>query len=148
MSSTTTITTTPNNNFIPGFPAPFPGMPGMPNMPNPEQMNLIGELGQMIQSGRNPLQEINDLQAELAQLKKQLSEKSTKEIVSIDKQLLAAPNGAMYLNIRRDGIMEILTRYALRNPDTAPETQAFLDGWQSKAAEYLKGLEKGKDEAE
>lgn len=146
MSSTTTITTTPNNNFVPGFQTPFPGMSGMPGMPNGDKMNLIGEIGRMIQNGRNPLQEMNAMQEKIAQLEKQLSEKSTKEIVSIEKQLLGTPNGAAYLNIRRDGIMEILTRYALRNPDTAPETQAFLDSWQSKAAEYLKGLEKGKDE--
>ncbi|MCM1512867.1 MAG: hypothetical protein NC112_07140 [Oxalobacter formigenes] len=141
--STTTITTTPNNfPMQPAFPMPFP----MPGMPNQDQMNVIGELGKMIQGGRNPLQEMASMQEKIAQLEKQLSEKSSKEIGSIDKQLMATPQGAMYLNIRRDGIMEILTRYALRNPDTAAETKAFLDGWQAKASEYLKGLEKVDDE--
>lgn len=124
------------SSATPNYP-PIQNAFGMPN-----QMGVIGELSKMLQNGRNPLQEMADLQEKVTQLEKQLSEKSTKEIVSVEKLLLDTPDGASYLNIRRDGIMEILTRYALRNPDTAAETRAFLDGWQNKAEEYLKKQKK------
>ena len=122
-----------------GFTPPIPNMQPM-NTPNEAQMKVVGELAQMFQSGQNPLEELKMLREKVAGLEKQLSEKSTQEIGSLEKQLLNTPKGAAYLDIRKDGIMEILTRHALRNPDTAVETKAFLEGWNSKATEYLKSL--------
>lgn len=75
-----------------------------------------------------------------------ITDKDTRETANIEKQLLNTPKGAAYLDIRKDGIMEILTRHALRNPDTAVETKAFLEGWNSKATEYLKSLTTEKTE--
>lgn len=125
---------------MPGNSTAMPMMPNMPNMPNEAQMKVVGELAQMFQSGQNPLEELKMLREKVSGLEKQLSEKSTQEIGSIEKQLLDTPKGAAYLDIRKDGIIDILTRHALRNPDTAAETKAFLDGWHGKATEYLKGL--------
>lgn len=123
-----------------------PGIPGnttmMPGMPNPQQMQAIQELANMFQNGQNPLEELRALREKVTGLEKQIAEKSTQEIGSIEKQLLNTPKGAAFLDIRKDGIIDILTRNALRNPDTAAETKAFLDGWHGKANEYLKSLEK------
>ena len=130
----------------PGIPGNTPMMPTMPGMPNPQQMQAIQELANMFQNGQNPLEELRTLREKVTGLEKQIAEKSTQEIGSIEKQLLNTPKGAAYLDIRRDGIMEILTRHALRNPDTAAETKAFLDGWHGKATEYLKGLTTEKTE--
>ena len=94
----------------------------------------------MFQNGQNPLEELRALRERVAGLEKQITDKSAQDMGSIEKQLLNTPKGAAYLDIRKDGIMEILTRHALRNPDTAAETKAFLEGWNSKATEYLKSL--------
>lgn len=146
--STNIFTPTP---FIPtamqqGIPGNTTMMPTMPGMPNPQQMQAIQELANMFQNGQNPLEELRTLREKVTGLEKQIVEKSTQEIGSIEKQLLNTPKGAAYLDIRRDGIMEILTRNALRNPDTAAETKAFLEGWNSKATEYLKSLTTEKTE--
>ena len=142
--STNIFTPTP---FMPaGIPGNTPMMPTMPGMPNPQQMQAIQELANMFQNGQNPLEELRALREKVTGLEKQIAEKSTQEIGSIEKQLLNTPKGAAYLDIRRDGIMEILTRNALRNPDTAAETKAFLEGWNSKATEYLKSLTTEKTE--
>ena len=136
--STTTITTTPNMP-VTGMQSIFPPVPAMPLIsPNDAQMKAISELAQMFQNGQNPLEELRQLREKVSGLEKQLSEKSAQEIGTLEKQLLDTPKGAMYLDIRRDGILEILTRHALRNPDTAEETKSFLEGWQNKASEYLK----------
>ncbi len=123
-----------------GIPGNTPMMPTMPGMPNPQQMQAIQELANMFQSGQNPLEELRALREKVTGLEKQIAEKSTQEIGGIEKQLLNTPKGAAFLDIRKDGIIDILTRNALRNPDTAAETKAFLEGWHGKATEYLKGL--------
>ena len=124
----------------PGIPGNTPMMPTMPGMPNPQQMQAIQELANMFQNGQNPLEELRALREKVASLEKQITDKDTRETANIEKQLLNTPKGAAFLDIRKDGIIDILTRNALRNPDTAAETKAFLEGWNSKATEYLKSL--------
>ena len=94
----------------------------------------------MFQSGQNPLEELRTLREKVTSLEKQITDKDTRETANIEKQLLSTPKGAAYLDIRKDGIIDILTRHALRNPDTAAETKAFLEGWSGRATEYLKSL--------